>query len=283
MNSEDDFGGFSWPNQSGSAAELTVGIIGAQGRMGAWLRRLLEPAVGRLLTADIKGEPATPEWVASCQMIILAVPVQAVEGVMQAIGPHTDPEGVVVDISSLKQMPLASMLAHARGEVVGAHPLFGPGADSLKEQVVFLSQGRGRRWLTWLKRFLRNQGAKAVVMAPERHDHLMAQVQTLRHLLLYAFGWSLMKMGYSPEDDGDISGPWFRELLSMLVHQSGQPAELYADLALHNPDGLHAARTLLQGLGSMVSALEGKDRGALVETMEQVGAFIKNSSPALCA
>ncbi|MBU4276897.1 MAG: prephenate dehydrogenase/arogenate dehydrogenase family protein [Proteobacteria bacterium] len=283
MNSEDDFGGFSWPAHSGSAAGLTVGIIGAQGRMGAWLRHLLEPEVGRLLTADVRSEPATPQWVASCQMIILAVPVDAVEGVMEQIGPHTDPEGVVVDISSLKQMPLASMLAHARGEVVGAHPLFGPGADSLKDQVVFLSEGRGRRWLTWLKRFLRNQGARPVVMAPERHDQLMAQVQTMRHLLLYAFGWSLMKMGYSLEEDGDISGPWFRELLSLLARQSVQPAELYADLALNNPGGLDAARTLLQGLGCMVSALEGKDRGALVETMEQVGAFIKNSRPALCA
>lgn len=283
MNSEDDFGGFTWPAHSGSAAGLTVGIIGAQGRMGTWMRRLLEPEVGRLLTADVISEPATPQWVASCQIIILAVPVDAVEGVMESIGPHTDPEGVVVDISSLKQLPLAGMLAHARGEVVGAHPLFGPGADSLKDQVVFLSQGRGRRWLTWLKRFLRNQGARPVVMAPERHDQLMAQVQTLRHLLLYAFGWSLMKMGYSPEDDGDISGPWFRELLTLLARQSGQPAELYADLALNNPGGLDAARTLLQGLGSMVSALEGKDRGALVETMEQVGTFIKNSRPALYA
>ncbi|MCF8046956.1 MAG: prephenate dehydrogenase/arogenate dehydrogenase family protein [Desulfarculaceae bacterium] len=283
MNSEDDFGGFIRPIDSGSAAGLSVGIIGAQGRMGAWLRRLLEPQVGRLLTADVRSQPATPQWVAACRVIILAVPVDAVEEVMESIGPHTDPEGVVVDISSLKQLPLASMLAHARGEVVGAHPLFGPGADSLKDQVVFLSQGRGRRWLTWLKRFLRNQGARPVVMAPERHDQLMAQVQTLRHLLLYAFGWSLMQMGYSPEEDGDISGPWFRELLSLLAHQSAQPAELYADLALNNPGGLDAAHTLLQGLGSMVSALEGKDRGALVDTMEQVGAFIKNSPPALCA
>lgn len=283
MNSEDDFRGTVSPARPGSAAELTVGIIGAQGRMGSWLRGLLAPLVGRLLTADIKGEPATPEWVASCRMIILAVPVHAVEGVMEAIGPHTDPNGVVVDISSLKQVPLASMLAHARGEVVGAHPLFGPGAPSLEGQVVFLSQGRGRRWLAWFRRFLRQQGARPVVMAPERHDRLMAQVQTLRHLLLYAFGWSLMRMGYSPEDDGDISGPWFRELLTLLARQSAQPAELYADLALNNPGGLDAARTLLQGLGAMVSALEGKDRGALVHTMDEVGAFMKNSRAELFA
>lgn len=283
MNSEDDFGGFSRTAVSGPAAGLSVGIIGAQGRMGSWLRRLLEPAVGRLLTADVKGEPPTPAWVAACQVIILAVPVDAVEEVMAQIGPHTDPQGVVIDISSLKQGPLSAMLAHARGEVVGAHPLFGPGAPSLSDQIVFLSPGRGERWLHRLRRFLQAQGARPVVMAPERHDQLMAQVQTLRHLLLYAFGWSLMQMGYSPESDGAISGPWFRELLTLLARQSGQPAELYADLALHNPGGLEAARTLQQGLGSMVTALEGKDRGALVATMEQVGSFIKNSRAQLCA
>jgi prephenate dehydrogenase len=283
MTSEDDFGGFSRAASAEAAAGLTVGIIGAQGRMGSWLRRLLEPVVGRLLTADVAGEPLTPEWVAACRVIILAVPVHAVEGVMRVIGPHTDPDGVVVDISSLKQTPLTAMLAHARGEVVGAHPLFGPGAPSLQDQTVFLSPGRGRRWLARLRRFLQEQGARPVIMDPERHDRLMAQVQTLRHLLLYAFGWSLMQLGYQPETDGEVSGPWFRELLTLLAHQSDQPAELYADLALHNPDGLNAARTLLQGMGTMVTALEGKDRGALVATMEQVGAFIKNSQAQLCA
>ena len=41
MNSEDDFGGFSREDKAGVAAGLSVGIIGAQGRMGSWLRRLL--------------------------------------------------------------------------------------------------------------------------------------------------------------------------------------------------------------------------------------------------
>ncbi len=283
MNQEGDFSIKKPQPRPGDPAQLTVGIIGGMGRMGSWLRGLLEPAVGRVLTADAKGEPVTPDFVRSCQMIILAVPVHAVEQVMRQIGPHTDPAGVVVDITSLKQKPLASMLAHARGEVVGAHPLFGPGAPSLAGQVVFLSHGRGRRWLAWLRRFLRQQGARAVVMAPERHDRLMAQVQTLRHLLLYAFGWILMQMGYQPEADGDISGPWFRELLTLLARQSGQSAELYADLALHNPDGLDAARTLQQGLGGLVSALEGSDRGALVKTMEEVAEFIKGGQAPICA
>ncbi|MCF8033044.1 MAG: prephenate dehydrogenase/arogenate dehydrogenase family protein [Desulfarculaceae bacterium] len=282
MNQEADFGGFT-PPRPGEAQGLTVGIIGGQGRMGAWLQALLEPAVGRVLVADAKGDPVTPEFVRACQMIILAVPVHAVDEVMRSIGPHTDPEGVVVDITSLKQQPLASMLAHARGEVVGAHPLFGPGAPSLAGQIVFLTEGRGRRWLAWLRRFLRQQGARAVVMAPERHDRLMAQVQTLRHLMLYAFGWSLMQLGFHPKDDGELSGPWFQELLGLLCRQSGQPAELYADLALHNPDGLNAARTLQKGLDGLVAALEGSDRGALVKTMEEVGEFIKGGRPAICA
>ncbi len=283
MNSEADFSGFTPPPRPGDAARLTVGIIGGLGRMGSWLRTLLEPAVGRVLVADLGGEPVTPEFVRACQMIILAVPVHAVDQVMQMIGPHTDPQGVVVDITSLKQKPLASMLAHAQGEVVGAHPLFGPGAPSLAGQIVFLTEGRGRRWLAWLRRFLRQQGARAVVMAPERHDRLMAQVQTLRHLMLYAFGWSLMQLGFHPQDDGELSGPWFQELLGLLCRQSGQPAELYADLALHNPDGLNAARTLQKGLDGLVTALEGSDRGALVKTMEEVGEFIKKGGqPAIC-
>ena len=172
---------------------------------------------------------------------------------------------MVVDITSLKQKPLASMLAHARGEVVGAHPLFGPGAPSAGNgQIVFLTEGRGRRWLAWLRRFLGQQGARAVVMSPERHDRLMAQVQTLRHLMLYAFGWSLMQMGFPSQDDGELSGTLVPGACwACSAARAASPPSFTPTLALNNPDGLNAApHPGKKGLDGLMSALEGSDRGA---------------------
>ncbi len=249
-------------------AQVRVGVIGGQGRMGRWLTGFLGERGHGIVTADRGDGDLLADLARACPVIVLAVPVTEVEAVMRLIGPHTDPAGVVMDVTSLKQAPLQKMLAHARGEVIGLHPLFGPDADSAAGRVVFACPARGRRWWVRLNRYLRRQGARVAVIEPDEHDRLMAQVQSLRHLWLSCLGWTLGAVGYEPAARGDVSGPWFRTLLSLLARQSGQPPELYADLALNNPHLLEVLRVLGRSLQDVIAWLETGDRPALIEMIE---------------
>ncbi len=248
---------------------VVVGLIGGRGSMGRWLEQRLVHAGCRVLVADVCEGPVKPEFVADCQIIVVAVPISAVEEVMAEIGPYTRPDGLVMDIASLKEAPLAAMLKHARGEVVGCHPLCGPTVDQLEDQIVFLCEGRGERWRGWVERFWESQGARVVEIAPERHDRLMAVVQSLRHLLLYGLGDGLRQLGFDL-NDLELAGPRFRSLMELLQRQVEQPPSLYAELALGNPHVAQALEALTLGFEDVKSTLARRDRRGLEETMARV-------------
>lgn len=255
-----------------------VVVIGGRGRMGAWWARALRLAGCEVLIADARDGAITPDMVAECPVVVLAVPVSRVEEVMRHIGPHTRDDGLVMDICSLKEAPLSSMLAHAQGEVVGAHPLFGPTAEGLDGQLVFVCPGRGERWERWVQGFLQDRGARVVEMDPARHDRLMAQVQSLRHLWLVCLGRALTRLGYDPQRDLAFSGPWFNDLIDMLTHQCRQPAELYCELATHNPAVPQAAEALRQAAGEVLGSLARGGGSELTDLFNQTAMAFCGSS-----
>jgi prephenate dehydrogenase len=276
---EAEFGSFEADrDEEPNFAPVRVGVIGGRGRMGRWLTGFLGERGHGIVTADRGDGDRLADLARACPVIVLAVPMTEVEAVMRLIGPHTDPEGVVMDVTSLKEAPLQKMLAHARGEVIGLHPLFGPDAASAAGRVVFACPARGRRWWVRLRRYLREQGARVRVIEPQEHDRLMAQVQSLRHLWLCCLGRTLASVGYDPAAREDVSGPWFRTLLSLLARQSGQPPDLYADLAVGNPHLLEIMRVLGRSVQDVIAWLETGDRSALMEMMARSASFLEGAT-----
>lgn len=253
----------------------SIGIIGGRGRMGRWLKGFLERAGCGVRTADVGQEALSLELASQCRVLILAVPISRMAAVMERLGPATRQDGLLMDLCSVKGPPLEAMLKHAQGSVVGCHPLFGPGLESLEGQVVFLCPGRGETALSLVERFVRRAGGRPVVLDPLRHDRLMAQVQTLRHFLLAALGGALLELGFDPESERDLGGPWFGELLDLLGRQLEQPGELYAELAVGNPEARGAVRTLGRVLSEMQMALERDDRDALAGRMDRLFPYLR--------
>lgn len=253
--------------KEGGFKPITVGVIGGKGRMGSMLVRLLKDSGQQPLVMDLADGTFQPEKVAQCLVLVLAVPVQAVEEVMKAVGPYTRADGAVIDITSLKEEPLKAMLDHARGEVVGSHPLFGPTCDPAG-QTMFVCRGRGDVWDSWWRCLWKRAGAKVVEISPSRHDRLMAQVQTLRHLVVGSLGLALRDMGFDPAEDLPLAGPWFGSLWDLMANQAAQPAGLYTDLAMANPHALEAVRSLTNTLQETGRCLEGNDRDRLAEILD---------------
>lgn len=253
--------------KEGGFRPITVGVIGGKGRMGRMLVRLLEESSQQVLVMDMADGSFRPEKAAQCLVLVLAVPVQAIEEVMIEVGPYTRDDGAVIDITSLKEAPLKAMLDHARGEVVGSHPLFGPTCDP-EGQTVFVCQGRGDVWSAWWRRLWKRTGAEVVEISPSRHDRLMAQVQTMRHLLISSLGSALQHLGFDPEDDLPLAGPWFGSLWELMENQAAQPAGLYTDLALANPHAIEAVRSITNALQVTGRCLENNERDKLSEILE---------------
>ena len=106
-----------------------------------------------------------------------------------------------------------------------------------------------------------------------QHDRFMAQIQTLRHFLIFALGGALMELGFDPQTDQELSGPWFGKLLCMLERQTQQPSDLYAELALHNPFGLEAVRSFARQTQELSARLALGDKPHLIDALSRVERF----------
>jgi prephenate dehydrogenase len=244
--------------------------------MGALMASSFREAGYEVTIVDSRQGSFSWEPVAAHDVIMLAVPISAIDEVVRALGPLTREDGVVVDIASLKEAPIRSMLEHCRGEVIGSHPLFGPGVSSLKEQLVFLCPAKSGRWGRWFRAFLEDRGARVVDVEPTAHDRLMGTVQVLRHMLVFCFGHSLLRLGYDISSDLPLSGPWFARLVEMVRNQVTDNPELYAELAFPNLAMDDVVACFREEVEEVSSLYLSRDRAGLIDKINELAIYVKS-------
>jgi prephenate dehydrogenase len=258
------------PLNPASATPVKVAIIGGQGVMGRWLQRFFEAQGVAVLIADL-GTPQTPEEVARlADVVVISVPIPKVKEVVRTIAPHLRPEAALMDVTSVKQSPMNTMMTQFAGEVVGTHPLFGPGEESIKGRTVVLCPGRGERWFNWLKQLLENAGARVKVTTALEHDRLMAVVQGLSHFTLIALGMAIRQLGVAPKDLEDFATPTFSTLHSLARRLLSQDAALYACIQLQNPANRVALRALEDAVADILYFIQHQNADGLVRLIESV-------------
>jgi len=112
-------------------------------------------------------------------IILLSVPVESLEDVLKGVKPYVREDHIVIDICSIKKLPVDLMHKYlSRGVRLGSHPLFGPGALSLKGKKVVLTPTSNEEFRTSLEiiKWLEERGALGIVMDPLEHDLLMSKI-----------------------------------------------------------------------------------------------------------
>jgi prephenate dehydrogenase len=247
-----------------------IALIGGQGQMGRWFARFFASQGLKVLVADLD-TPETPQELARrADVVIVSVPIPKVKEVIEAVAPHLRPEAALMDLTSVKQAPMRAMLASFPGEVVGTHPLFGPGADSLTGQTMVLCPGRGERWFNWLKGLLIDAGARVKVTTAAEHDRLMAVVQGLAHFTLIALEMAIRQLGVDPKDLEDFATPTFSTLHQLARRLFTQDAALYACIQLQNPANRVALRALDDAVADILYFIQRQNADGLVRLIESV-------------
>lgn len=253
-----------------SPTPVKIAIIGGSGQMGQWFRRFFEGLGHLVLVADLD-TPETPQEVAAqAEVVVLSVPIHAVVKVAQEVAPHLRPDAVLMDITSVKQRPLDAMLKAFPGEVVGTHPLFGPGEASIVGRTVVLCPGRGERWFNWLKNLLEQVGAHVRVTSATEHDRLMSVVQGLAHFVLIALGRAIRQLGVPLQDLQDFATPTFATLHQLTQRLLSQDAQLYACIQLANPANRPALRALEDAVADILYFIQRQNADGLVRLLEEL-------------
>ena len=124
---------------------------------------------------------------ASCDLVILAVPVADMKDMLRRIAPHLRRGSIVADVGSVKLAPTRLMADElpSHVEVLGTHPLFGPqsAAAGLAGHKIMLCPVRCPS-ARHIAAFLRSSfGLRVFITTAEEHDREAAVVQGLTHLI----------------------------------------------------------------------------------------------------
>ena len=193
-----------------------IGIVGGSGRIGQWFHRFFTVSGNSVLISGLDTEVTAEDLIKSCEVIILALPLTAAVAEAKRVAPLLAKDQLLMDLCSLKEEILEAMMSGSECEVVGAHPMFGPLAKSIKGQNVILCPGRGAKRLEWLERVLLEEGACVSRMDAQTHDRNMTIVQGITHLMTISTARMLQRLNITPQEALTFATPIFRIKLDLI-------------------------------------------------------------------
>lgn len=206
------------------------------------------------------GRPAGLEEVCGQPVLILAVPISALRTTLAEVAPRIPPQGLVVDVCSVKLLPVRWMEARlpATASILATHPMFGPdsAARGLSGQKIVLCPVRmPPERVARIRTLLEAEGLEVIEAAPEEHDRQIATSLALTHFI----GRCLAACG-ARELPIDTEG--YRRLLTTLSVVENDTWQLFEDMHRFNPFAGEVRRAFIQAMGEIDGRLEALAHGA---------------------
>ena len=244
---------------------LCIALVGHQGRMGVMLMQhwlaagytvrgadcmpgsgsAHDSGGGSLASPNLIEPEALREAVAGADAIVLCVPAKALSAVLAAIAPYLDSTQVLLDITSVKIIPMQQMEAVHHGPVVGTHPLFGP-VSAPEDRIVALTPGARAQaeHISLAQKLFTVFGCRTFCTTAEEHDRGVAFVQGLNFISSAAYFASLAHR----EDVLPFLTPSFRRRLEGTRKLLTEDAAMFQGFTSANPmtaDAIHTFRLFL--------------------------------------
>jgi len=204
--------------RAGGFSGTRVGI----GRRASSLRKALAceavDEVTRHVAAGVDG----------AQLVVLCTPIGRFESLLGPMGGALAPGAYVTDVASTKAevVRLAGRLLPRSVRFVGSHPMAGSEKTGVEfaradlfERCLCLVTPTGatsRGTVRWIRGFWESLGGRTMVLAPRRHDELLARVSHLPHAVAAA----LVSLA-ARNSAIDLAGPGFADATRIA---SGDPA-----------------------------------------------------------
>jgi prephenate dehydrogenase len=263
--------------------------------MGRWFTRLFAnegfsvivssrtQSKAEALSAEFGVEvaPSNIDALEGADWILLCVSLDGLDPVLREIGSHVRPDQVIMDIGSIKEIPVNLMHTHVKHAVtLGTHPVFGPGAKSLVGQnFVLTPESEDEKLFAGeFKGWLEERGAAVSVMSPKKHDMLMSLVLGFPHFVGLVAGDTLA-------DNADfvgakaVGGATYKLLLTLAEAVSSEEPVFYSNLHMSLPEMQKIESLFLSKVEEWLQLVKRKDCDGFSRRMEQVKKRLKELDP----
>jgi prephenate dehydrogenase len=213
--------------------------------------------------------------------VLLCVSLDGLEPVLKEIGSHVRSGQVVLDICSVKEIPVNLLHKYVKnGITLGTHPVFGPGAKSIRGQNFVLTpvNGEEEKFAREFKGWLEERGANVVVTSPRKHDELMSVVLGFPHFLGLVAGDTLLDYSNFVDAKG-VAGASYRLLLTLAEAVASEEPGFYSSLHMSLPEVEKIEGLFLEKVEEWLDLVKHKDCAGFSRKMEQVKKRLKKLDP----
>ena len=255
------------------AASYTIAIIGGHGRIGRVMARLFGDLGHRLLLVDTDTSLRAEEAAAVADVVVVSVPIDVTDAVIRAVGPHVREDALLMDVTSVKEAPLQTMLEVTGASVVGTHPMFGPSVHTLQGQRVVICRGRGDTWADWVAQSFSARGLVITETTATQHDRAMSVVQVLTHFQTQVQGLTLSRLGLPLAETLPFTSPAYLLELYVAARHFAQDPALYGSIEMRNPRTADITAAFGQSVQDVADILARGDQAAFSRLFDDVRAF----------
>ncbi|MBO6522962.1 MAG: bifunctional chorismate mutase/prephenate dehydrogenase [Balneolaceae bacterium] len=247
--------------------------IGGEGGMGKLYQRITRQTGHHTYSIDKGNWHELEELSDKLDMVIVTVPINVTEQVIQRLSGRLRKETILADFTSNKSKPMQAMLKYHKGPVLGLHPMHGPDVENLSKQLMVVCPARDGEKADWFIKQCELWGMRIVEAEPEKHDHVMHLVQGLRHFVALLHGSFMEHYDLKPADMLDYSSPIYRAELMMTGRIFAQSAELYADIVFSNKERRELLLNFFEHHKKLAELVEKNDREGFIREFEGVTDF----------
>ena len=239
----------------------TIAIIGF-GRFGRLLVSiLLEFSQARILIISRKKQNlfhknislGSIEDIKTADIIIPCVPISAFESAIKKIAPLIKKDAVVIDVCSVKVLPVRWMKKHLlkSTQIIASHPMFGPDSYKIKKnqndlRFVIHNVNAKKENYCQVRGFFQNMGWKIIELSPENHDKFMAF--SLAYSYLVGKVGQRMDIKKTPIDTYD-----FQLLLDHMSIIKKDSEQLFIDMESQNPYAIEMQKKFKEIISNLIS------------------------------
>jgi len=214
-------------------------------------------------------------------MVLLSVPIDNFEDVVRQISPYTRSGQIVIDITSVKALPVEVMHRYIKtGVVLGTHPVFGPGARSIANQNFVLTPTNGNETVLAqkVKEYLEARGARVTMMAPGEHDEMMAVVLGLAHFISIVSADTLASFDKLPLMRV-VGGSTYKVLMTLVESVISEDPELYASVQMNLPNLVEIEGLFQRNSKAWADLVKNKDRQEFARRMAALRERLEKNNP----
>lgn len=252
---------------------VKVGIIGGTGQIGQFFRKVFEKNNCKVLVSSRKTKLKPEDCARQSDVVLVSVPIEVTVDAIKKISPYINKNSLLMDTTSIKKEPVDAMLSYSKCEVIGMHPVFGPGVESLKNQTIVLCPARTKKWMEWIVDVFEKEGAKIKITTPEKHDEMMSVIQGLNHFSTLSVAHAMKELGINLKESLEYTSPIYKLRMIMVGRILNQDANLYASIEIKNPENKKVLKIYEKSSKKLQRIIETKNTKEFVKYFNECAEF----------